>query len=578
MNGKLTVLSTFAVLAAVGCSIPLSDGSLFQTNLCSSDSDCQSGSVCAHLTESSLCASTTADLPAVVFEVRPAAAAEITAPSLIGPVDITSLSGPSVIDLPLAIPQYVDVSPGRVYLPCAGEDPVPAKVSLVPIPDYSGLLEQQAYEAEPTLDESGKDAFHVKVPPGKYDVYIEPHPDIVLTPDCAGAPPIYLPAMEITKDAGFAIHASEPFTVVGTLKLSQKEDFTKWHLELVEPNSGQTISDVIQPEQNGIDLEVPFQLRFDWSARKQFTPLLRLRPPDASGKPVIHWNLAAVASSSLNEQEVQVKLDLSGVDTQPRKVSGQVFHDTLTVPATVTLRSKGGSGGDLVRFETSVATDPFGRFEATVPRREYTLIARPYSDDFAFGVTDWDTKTGEDCFCGNAVEVPSATTLAGSVTAPTGEIVEAEARVTPTASVTLPYLGSMLDDEIPPRPASALTENGHFQLHVDGGTFDFSIAAPQSSGYPWLVRPRQIVALPTADAAPVVSLDPFQLQMPAIVRGTVTGADGQVLPGATVRAWIGVSDPKNPKAPPSAVQIAETVADDQGVYVLLLPPSIKQGN
>ena len=578
MNGKLVSLFASALLAAAGCSIPLSEGSPYQTNLCSSDGDCPSGSVCVPLDESSLCVATAADLPAVVFEVRPALGDESTAPSLIGPVDITSLAGPHVIDLPLSIPQYVDISPGRVYLPCGGENPVPARVTLLPIPDYSGLLEKQSYEAEPTLDESGKDAFHLRVPPGKYNVYVEPQPDLEATPDCAGSPPIFVPEMDIAKDTAFAIHPSAPYRVIGTLQLSQKEDFTKWFLEMVEPDTGQIISEVIQPEQTGIDLEVPFEMRFDWSARDKFTPLLRLRPPEGTGKPVIHWNLAAVAASPLSEQEVQVKLDVSGIDTQPRKVAGQVFHDTTPLPASVTLRSSGGPGGDLVRFETVVTTDPNGRFEANIARREYTVIARPNSADYAFGLAEWDNQTGTDCFCGNAVDVPTAATLAGSVRGPSGEIVESEVRVTPTAAVALPYLCNMLAADIPPRPASAPTDAGEFKLHVDGGTFDFSIVAPQTSGYPWLVRPRQIVATPTADSTPVVSLDPFQLQTPALVRGVVLGAGGQPLAGATVRAWIGVSDPKNPDAPPSVVQIAETIADEQGVYVLLLPPSIKQGN
>ena len=580
MKRALAVLTAPALIAALGCSVPLSNDKPYSTNICASDSDCPDGAACASLDGEALCVARSVDLPEVLFEVSPVLNGDVVIPSLVGPVDVTSMAGPYAIDLPLAAPQYVDVSPGRVYLPCAGEVPVPARVQLIPYSKYSGLLQQRVYDAEPTVDAAGGEAFHVSVPPGTYSVYIQPQPDLVITPDCAGAPPVFAPLVTIDKAAAFTFHAGDIYTAQGTLKLSQKEDFTKWYLEIVEPITGRIISDVIQPEQMGLDLEVPFAIRFDWSSRGQETqimPFIRLRPPEGSGKPTIHWSLAASASGKEVDRVIPVKLDLSSVDTQSRKVEGRVIHDTKSVPSTGTIRSIGGPGGELVRFETVLETDAQGHFEALVPRREYIVIARPYSDDYAFGTAAWDVQAGDECYCGNAIEVPSAATLSGAVYGAAGEIVDAEVRVTPTASASQSYLGNMLASDVQPRSASATTDNGQYKLHVDGGTFDLSIV-PQSPGYPWLVRPRQIIGSPMADSAPVLNLETMRFQSPAVLRGLASGADGAPLPGATIRAWIGVSDPQDPTVSPSAVQIGEAVADNQGNYVLLLPPSIKQGN
>ena len=43
--------------------------------------------------------------------------------------------------------------------------------------------------------------------------------------------------------------------------------------------------------------------------------------------------------------------------------------------------------------------------------------------------------------------------------------------------------------------------------------------------------------MPTTSAAPVVSLQPFALQPPAVLSGIARGPDGAPLAGATIRAW-----------------------------------------
>ncbi len=574
---KTFFLAAAALLAAAGCSIPYSESLDAKVNVCAGDTDCPDGSVCATVDGESTCVASSTDLSTVVFEIRPAPGGRSpSSPSLVEVTSFPSGGVNHVVDLDLDLPPHVDVSPGQVFLPCAGETPVPAKVTFQPVPGLAGLLEGQKYEADSILDEDGQEGIRVQIPEGLYDLYIQPSPDPAVTPECTTAPPIFMPGWNIANAKGIVAQATTPLLLKGTLKLSQKEDFTQWFMEVVEPYRGQTISEVIQPQQNGIALEVPFELPFDWTARKKFMPIIRLRPPQGSGKPVIHWSLDAVALQGVVADEVPVKLDVSGIDTQPRPTSGQVLHDSKPVAATVTLRSTSISKVELARYETVVETDEFGHFEAALPPGIYQIIARPHKEGLALGLTTWDIAQGTDCFCGNSVMVPAATTLAGSVTTPSGELADVEVRLTPAATGALPYLGTVSTTEVQPRPASALSQNGQFQMSVDPGLFDLSIVAPSGSGYPWLVRPNQPISGSQAGGAPtVVSLEPFELQNPVLVRGLVRDPDGLALPGATIRAWIAVGESENSQLASSAVQIAEAVADQSGAYVLLLPPSIR---
>ncbi|MEZ4295793.1 MAG: dickkopf-related protein [Polyangiaceae bacterium] len=588
MKPSLVALTSLALAALSGCSIPYSDLEEQQFNTCGSDSDCAAGSYCAVVGENSTCVASSVDLDALVFEVRPAAGnGRLSLSStLIDPGSFSAGDGTQVIHIDLKVPEYVNISPGRVFLPCAGDIPVPARVVLKPVPSLFGLLEGQTYEAASTTDDLGNEAFAVSAPPGVYDIYLEPKPDLAATPDCLSAPPIYLPQQTLSKDTGFSLHAADPLLLTGTLKLSEKEDFTQWYLEVVEPKTGQVISESIQPEQVGIALEVPFQLAFDWTAQKAYTPIVRLRPPAGSAKPFILWSLDAIALQGIDDTgKVPVKLDVSGIATQPRQVGGNVFHDGQPVTATVTLQSTSLSDDELTFFATVAETDSAGHFEALLPPGTYNVIARPHSEDLGqggsvlgTGAVTWDVAPGKDYFSGSSVMVPSATTLAGTVSAPGGGPAKVEVRLAPSRTGAVTYLGKALSAEIQPRPATTVSEDGAFKVPVDSGKLDLTIVPPGGSGYPWLVRPRLLVPEVTPDAAPappVVALGDLTLQNPVVVRGRIVDSAGFPLTGATLRAWIPVGGDLDGKAAPGAVQIGETVADVDGNYFLLLPPSIQ---
>lgn len=575
MSTKTFTLAAAALFAVAGCSIPYAEQNDIRANFCSTDGDCAEGSVCRSVGGGErTCVASFFDLANVVLEVRPAIGeGAAIAPSLVDPEGWPPSDADSqLLSLPLDLPPYVDVSPGQILLPCAGDTPVPAKLTFRPVTQLAGLLQDQKYEAQSALDSPG---VQLAIPQGTYDIYAVPKPDLAAMPDCAVAPPIFVPGWELTKGKGFAKKAAAPLVLKGQLKLSEKEDFTKWFLEVVEPIRGQTISQVVQPEQVGIALEVPFQVAFDWTVRS-FTPVIRLRPPDGSGKPVIHWRLDAVALQGVVGNEVPVKLDVSGIDTQPRPVQGHVLDASgKAVAATVTLRSMSISKVELARYETVVETDDSGFFTSALPPGDYQVIARPHPSGYAIGLTAWEVTQGNKPFSGNAVQLPEATTLAGSVSTPWGEPADVEVRLTPAATSAVAYLATVIASEVQPRQTSTFTEYGQFQVAVDPGYFDLTVLSPRGAGYPWLVRPNLFITpSKVGAAAPVVSLEPFRLQDPVVVLGTVRDSQMAPLGGATIRAWIPLGDLEG-KIATSAVQIGETVSDKDGSYVLLLPPSIK---
>lgn len=577
MNRRIQSVFFATLLGASGCSIPYASDQLLARNECSGDSDCEAGSYCATLGEANVCVASSLELEGLILEVLPGAGPgeDTASAALLTPGPLHAGDGSQVIHMDLELPSYVDVSPGAVFPDCAQGTPVPARVTFLPSPGLLGLLQGQKYEAASTVDEEGNGMFSASVPPGIYDVYLQPQPDLSVTPDCAIAPPIFLHDAEISKATGLVVHASAPLLLKGTLKLSQKEDFTKWFLEVVEPFGGQPISaGAVQPKQEGVALAVPIELWFDWTARDKFTPIVRLRPPEGSGKPVIHWSLEAAALEGIKGNEVPVQLDVSGIDTTPRAVGGQVLHDGDTVASTVTLRSASIAGSKLNRYETVVETDDAGHFEAAVPPGVYNVIARPHGAGLAVGQATWDILQAPDCYCGKSVQVSAAATLAGEVTTPDGQPTDVEVRLTPSATGDLTYLAKLVAPDVQPRPASVLTSEGKFQIPVDAGLSNLTIVPAEGAGYPWLVRTHLLVSNLDSRAAPVTSLGKLALQSPVVVSGRITSPGGFAMSNATVRAWVPVTS-ADPTDAPAAVQIGATVTSVNGEYFLLLPPSIK---
>ena len=112
------------------------------------------------------------------------------------------------------------------------------------------------------------------------------------------------------------------------------------------------------------------------------------------------------------------------------------------------------------------------------------------------------------------------------------------------------------------------TDEGSFRLSVDAGRYDTLIKIAEATGLPWLVEPELVMSAERGD----ISRE-YQLPPPIVVRGRVQASGGDAIAGAPIRAYVfdETADSKR------AIQVAETISDEDGFYRLLISPTLAVG-
>jgi hypothetical protein len=119
---------------------------------------------------------------------------------------------------------------------------------------------------------------------------------------------------------------------------------------------------------------------------------------------------------------------------------------------------------------------------------------------------------------------------------------------------------------VPRASANLVEHDGHFEISVDPGMYDFFIRPEARSSYPWLV-------LPSVDVpAGGLNLLRRKLTLPFVYRGDVV-LDGTTtrVPGALIRAYAYVTAEGELTA---VVPVAEVRSDESGAFELLIPASL----
>ena len=119
---------------------------------------------------------------------------------------------------------------------------------------------------------------------------------------------------------------------------------------------------------------------------------------------------------------------------------------------------------------------------------------------------------------------------------------------------------------------STSNDEGSFKLAVDIGSYDIVIKPPVDSGFPWQVYDDIAVGL-GARKAPISTV--IDMPSPVIVNGTLQVKGGSAssqpsLAGADIDAYAIIDYDMDGKR---AVSIGKSVSDDDGHFMLLLPPS-----
>lgn len=599
VNRILLSLAQSLLVALSACSISYRspDEPPELINACSSDTDCGVSAVC----HDHLCLTTQVDLTGLIIEVRPTGASFGASISYLLTPGNQSTFGtmPAGVLVPFnaALPEQVSISEGKVKLEYTSEcmpspdSSYPAKITLDRVSPFSG------FHFAPYVIESkrvaGPGEYEVKgsVPPGRYNVYIEP----TGIQDCnePPPPPIFYANQDLPEKSP-TWSLPKPKTLIGDIVPPSDGDLVGWRIDVVDHDNGRVISTSQILEQVPGVTPVSFELSLAWPEDTTISPYLRLRPKEGDRMPSVYWDLFGTLLGASPEKS-PLHLSLDNLVTQPRQVEIEIQdHAGHGVPSSVKIQSSkllGDVATNASYGSDVLETNAEGVLKTQLPPGTYRFRVTPQStsgdfQDNTLAITETTLEVpplgpndaGDQCFCGHVIALTQKATLKGQVSAPTGApLVKAQVMTEPSQSTSMSFWSIVhaLDPLLPDFALTATDHRGSFSLNVDpGGASDISVRPSEESGFPWLVRPR--VTPQGMDTGSVVDMA-LKLSSPAVFEGTIIDPSQRPVIQANVYAWLPVRDPmaKNGLAG-TVIKIGETKTDEAGHYRLLLPASISQ--
>lgn len=479
---------------------------------------------------------------------------------------------------------------------------LPAVVSLVPATTTFGLY-SPSVGAQSKLINSVYWGYSVNVPPGIYDIYIEPNKQLddtcVVPPQLVRGQEIKFGAAQLDIDlpnpSMFDFHVTWP---------PEAGSLDRWTVDMLDPESGRVISNRVPLT---LASATDYRATLSYSSVNvagqdtpaQQDPLLRLSPPpDAPDSLALPTVLMARSALAVFDATSGTLADFKSLPS-PVHVHGQVTSmDTpLPVAATVTLVAKtlpDIAPGVLASFVRTVSANDDGQFDVYLLPGEYTVSTVPESSldqtDSA-GVTlaadtrSWTVPSMPYEQAGKVIELGSAGHVYGEVFAPNGPVAMAQVQaVASPQSIRDNALQDTLDSAttsklraafIPRASASGVSSTGNFDLKTDPGTFDITVRPNADTGFAWMVLPNVPVAANTG-----IGLSRLNMPLPVAYGGTVTvpGAEGpKVIPSALVRAYVyikGGDYTADSDQADSVLQVAETRAGSNGEFTILIPAEL----
>ncbi|MDI1449510.1 hypothetical protein [Polyangium sp. 6x1] len=553
-------------------------------NACSSDEDCEGGGVCASVDGFQTCVSTQVDLPGLILEVRPTAEAASGAntPYLVpfgGEGFVDQSSAGLVVDHNIAL-SHVVVSPIELFVdydykgcPLSPEGKLQADFTFYRDAQHAGLPD---HEAKAVIQPGSTDAYSVEIPPGIYDVHVAPRaPENCPAPP---PPPMYYRGINLNQGGKIDLHLSaEPRVISGSISFPEGKDLNGWSIEVVEPKHGIPVSRTqVLTVDPPLALFTTYNLEYYWDFGLESSPILRLRPPpDDPNAPKFFWQVASLSPLNPDSKNIQADLTLIDLDAVGREVTSFVIdaHDQPVV-ATVAFSSLelSGNASNSAIYNVVVDTNDQGEFSALLPPGKYRVTTHPIFD-FTKAVTTHDgfeVPADGECVCGKGFTVQDKSVVSGEVVLPNGAPLSmGSASVSPSRTPERPYLSrSLLADEPASQPMSTpLGFGGEFSLLADPGLADLLVVPSPGSLYPWIANPQAKVTV-----GQPLDFTTLILPYPVVLRGEVRDPLGQIVPNATLRAWMPVKASGTEQT--VVIQIAEGATDFDGHYTLPLAPSL----
>ena len=320
----------------------------------------------------------------------------------------------------------------------------------------------------------------------------------------------------------------------------------------------------------------------DWRRRK----LIRLKPPAATTAPIFYAQLDGALvdpQGTADTARIAQKTPLPAPVTVP--IQTALAGEALYVPAGVTLTATEIDGvlGLSTRFVRTVQVDETGLASVELLPGHYRVNAVPRGGctaDSCLSATqlEWIVPNSPSQ-AGKVIEFAPASQVVGRAVVATGDpAVGASVRAVASTSVVgsgVLDLGDGTAPILPRASGGAVDQDGQFSFEADPGIFDFSVVPNPRNGYGWFVHPRLPVPTDSEWLSSIV------LDLPIVYGGAVTlnTQDASTpLPGSLIRAYVLLKADgtltTQAVAGGSAVQVAETQADDAGGFVLLVPPRL----
>lgn len=568
-----------ALIALPACGLALADVDDGLSNQCSAASECGPAATC----RDKQCISTSSDLAGLVLQFdipatsqfAPASSIAFSASDLELKVEGDDPNGHS-LSPPIVIPALVETTASLTVYPltdaCAplvnASNQFPASFEFYPRSDIIGLpLGSYALDTS----EADIETPSVMLPPGRYDIYIVPQIPSDSDEPCF-LPPTLLYAQHIEGgQIEVDVNLGQPQSVSGNI---EGMDVDGWTLDIVDNANGRLIS--TSQSLSGSATEFNLLAYENLLKETASDALLRLNPStkaQSAGMPVVLWNISAIALSGSYQD---IALDLSDLASSPvQTISGQVveINTSAAVPgATVSIQSDkllDEKFGENAAYKTQVTTDETGGFSVSLLPGDYVVTAIPSGNpDYSVTTATWTIST-DDLGGGRTIELLPKAIVNGSVSTPQG-VYAAQVNCQLKATVTrgLSYLEDvLLTTSSPPHATSTSTNNnGSFGLEPDHGDYDFTVQPPSFSGYPWRLVPRLSIT-------ENMTLGMQLLAAPVRIHAHIRTPNGETIAGVGVRAWL-PAPANSTHTAPSAIQIGEAIANADGSFELLLPPSL----
>lgn len=587
---KLLALALTSVVLLAGCGLPRDTIEEAPSNTCDASTACGDGAACVQTVEGdSACAATSSELGSVIIEVQVPNSTSGSGASYVFP-DALTLDGSSTSgllqSLNLALPNSVPVT-GRIkpttvaglQPTCIAQDGgVPTRATFQRRTEMTPFHFDVSVETPFLAADAPNADFNVPVPPGQYNVYLEP----ITSEDCPATllpPPRLVRDVTVTKDPlDFTPPAEEPLVLTGMIAIKDADSsLFGWVLEVVDPTYGKVISDSLvlgeaaPTRQGGLQVTLGTGLRYYNTP----SPIVRLR--NAAGDLAIHWPLSTL---DLDADNV-IAIDLADLASTPKPVEATVIDTSnhLIPSANVTVQSVSlsGSNAQNATFRATATTDLSGVLRVSLVPGKYLITIVPQTPGVATHFGEWEITSSSDPEMpgggGVAFPLESQPLIQGAVTDPQGvALPSAPLVVGPSRTAAADYFTQVLSKPEPvTRQQIGSTDGfGDFELAVDPGDVDLFVKMPAETRYPWFVLPGFVVEQSTQK--PVSDLSEIAIRYPVLAQGQVSGELGPVA-FAPVRAWVQPKQTDDAEAGP-LVQIGATTTDANGIFVLPLPPSI----